>query len=253
MPYTATASVATIKLATPVGDDTLLGTVDSSGATRRFLVSDVVSLASGGVSSVNNATGAVVLDAEDVTAVASLNGLTGTITIAAGDNVTVSTAGSTITIAAAAGGGGGGAVDSVNGATGVIVLTASDVTAAEATHASQHQTGGGDEVLPIVTAVSITATANDFSLPTGDIFRLSHGNTTTVNITGLATAVDGAAKLLVNVSTGASSSYTIQHANTNSTAESRFLVPWAGDYVLSPNGGAALVIYDDTDERWRVV
>jgi hypothetical protein len=233
MPFTATVSISTLTLATPVADDTLIGSVDSSGASRRFKVSDVVALASGGVSSVN--------------------GLQGTLTIAAGDNVTVSTAGSTITIAAAAGGGGGGAVDSVNGATGVIVLTASDVTAAEATHAAQHQTGGGDEVLPIVTAVSITATVNDFSLPTGDIFRLSHGNTTTVNITGLATAVDGEAKLLINVSTGASSSYTIQHANTNSTAASRFLVPWAGDYVLSPNGGAALVIYDDTDERWRVV
>jgi len=273
MPFTATASVATIKLATPVGGDSLLGTVDSSGATRRFLVSDVVSLASGGVSSVNGSTGSVVLTSADVSAasavhthvtaditdltatanVVSVNGITGTITLTAGDNVTVSTAGSTITIEAAAGGGGGGAVDSVNGATGVIVLTALDVTAADATHASQHQTGGGDEVLPIVTAVSITATANDFSLPTGDIFRLSHGNTTTVNITGLATAVDGAAKLLVNVSTGASSSYTIQHANTNSTAESRFLVPWEGDYVLSPKGGAALVIYDDTDQRWRVV
>ena len=40
--------------------------------------------------------------------VSSLNGLGGTLSITAGDNVTVSTAGSSITIAAAAGGGGGG-------------------------------------------------------------------------------------------------------------------------------------------------
>lgn len=39
--------------------------------------------------------------------VSSVNGITGTITIASGGNVTVSTAGGTITIAAAAGGGGG--------------------------------------------------------------------------------------------------------------------------------------------------
>jgi hypothetical protein len=38
----------------------------------------------------------------------SVNGLSGTLTLAAGDNVTVSTAGSTITVSAAAGGSGGG-------------------------------------------------------------------------------------------------------------------------------------------------
>jgi hypothetical protein len=209
-----------------------------------------ISAAPGGVVSVNGATGAVSLTTADLTAVSSVNQLSGTITIAAGDNVTVSTAGSTITIQA---GGGGGAVDSVNGSTGTIVLSAADVTAASSTHASQHQTGGSDVLLPIVTAVSITASVNDYSLPVGDIFRISQTSTNTLNITGLATAVDGAARLLVNVSTGASSSFTLKHADTNSTAVSRLLVPWAGDYVLSPNGGAALVIYDNTDSRWRVV
>jgi hypothetical protein len=232
MPFTATAAISTLTLATPVGNDTIIGSVASSGASRRFKISDVVALASGGVSSVN--------------------GLQGTLTIAAGDNVTVSTAGTTITIEAAAGGGGGD-VASVNGQTGTVVLSVLDLTAAAATHAAQHQTGGADELLPIVTAVSITASVNDFALPTADIFRISHDQTATVNITGLTTAVDGAAKLLINVSTGASASYTLQHANTNSTAASRFLVPWEGDYVLSPKGGAALVIYDDTDDRWRVV
>ena len=46
--------------------------------------------------------------------VASLNGLTGTLTIAAGSNVTVSTAGSSITITAASGGGGGGGGETVS-------------------------------------------------------------------------------------------------------------------------------------------
>jgi len=296
MPYTATVSVSSVKSATPVGDDFLLGSLESNNKTRLFRVSDVVALASGGVSEVNGATGvvsltsidvsaasavhshvaadisdfateaalygpvasvngltgAVSLIASDVTAVASVNGLSGAITIAAGDNVTVTTAGSSITIAA--GGGGGGAVDSVNGQTGTVVLSAVDVTAADALHASQHQTGGGDEVLPVVAAVALTASVNDYALPTGDIFRLANTSATgTVNITGLATAADGEAKLLVNVSTHTSCSYTLKHADTNSTAASRFLVPWEGDYVLSPKGGAALVIYDDTDERWRVV
>jgi hypothetical protein len=250
MPTTSTVRISQLTLATPVANDNIIGTLEG-GAARRFKVSDVVALASGGVSSVNGETGAVVLDAADLTAVASVNGLSGTITIAAGDNVTVSTAGSTITIQS--GGGGGGAVNSVNGATGTVVLSAADVTAASSTHASQHQTGGSDVLLPIVTAVSITASVDNYSLPVGDIFRISQTSTNTLNITGLATAVDGAARLLVNVSTGASSSFTLKHADTNSTAVSRLLVPWAGDYVLSPNGGAALVIYDNTDSRWRVV
>lgn len=64
--------------------------------------------------------------------VVSLNGLTGTLTIAAGSNVTVSTAGSTITIAAS--GGGSGDVASVNGLTGTVVLTHTSVSAAAAVH-----------------------------------------------------------------------------------------------------------------------
>jgi hypothetical protein len=232
MPFTSTVSISTLTLGTPVGNDTIIGSVASSGVSRRFKISDVVALASGGVSGVN--------------------GLQGALTIAAGDNVTVSTAGSTITIAAAAGGGGGD-VESVNGFTGTVILSALDVTAASATHSAQHQTGGGDVILPIVTAVALTSSVNDYSLPVADIFRLDNATTNTVNITGLATAVDGEAKLLLNVSTHTAAAYTLKHADTNSTAVSRFLVPWEGDYVLSPKGGAALVIYDDTDERWRVV
>jgi hypothetical protein len=43
-----------------------------------------------------------------------------------------------------AGEGGGGDVESVNGQTGVVVLDASDVGAAETSHASQHEVGGSD-------------------------------------------------------------------------------------------------------------
>jgi hypothetical protein len=30
-------------------------------------------------------------------------------------------------------------------------------------------------------------------------------------------------------------------------------VPWAGNYVLDANGGAALIVYDSTSAVWRVV
>lgn len=69
----------------------------------------------------------------NVPRVVSLNGITGTLTIAAGANVTVSTSASSITIAAG-GGGGGGDVASVNGQTGTVTLTSSSVSAASAVH-----------------------------------------------------------------------------------------------------------------------
>jgi hypothetical protein len=251
----------------------------AAAASHTHVAADVTDFSSqaskvGPVSSVNGVTGTVILTSVGVSAasavhthvaanitdfaaeaakvgpVASVAGLTGVISIAAGQNVTVSTAANSITITA---GGGGGDVASVNGQTGVVSLSTADLTAAAALHASQHNTGGSDALANVVTAVSITASANDYALPVGDIFRLSHTATVTLNITGLATALDGEAKLLINVSTGASSAITLRHADTNSTAVSRFLVPWEGDYVMSPKGGAALVIYDSTDSRWRVV
>lgn len=54
----------------------------------------------------------------------SLNGLTGDVTLSAGSNITLTPVGNNITIAAS---GGGGAVDSVNGQTGVVVIEAIDV------------------------------------------------------------------------------------------------------------------------------
>ncbi|MEY3203969.1 MAG: hypothetical protein RLZZ21_300, partial [Planctomycetota bacterium] len=41
--------------------------------------------------------------------------------------------------------------------------------------------------------------------------------------------------------------------STSSAAANRLVVPWAGDYVMAANGGAALLVYDATDSRWRVV
>jgi hypothetical protein len=193
----------------------------------------------------------IVAQATNAAVVRSLNGLTGTATIV-GVNLTVATAAGSITITGAAPGGGGGIV-SVNGQTATaITLTASSVTAASTAHADTHRPGGSDPYVPLVTSVTLTASVNDYSLPVADIIRLSRTNTAAVEITGFATAVDGSARLLRNASTGASSTYTLKHLNTNSTAASRIRVPWEGDYVLSANGGAALIVYHTDDTAWCV-
>jgi len=116
--------------------------------------------------------------ATNVSRVVSLNGLTGTLTIAAGSNVTVSTAGSTITIAA--GGGGSGDVASVNGLTGVVVLTRTSVSAAAAVH---------------------THAASDITSGTLDIARVPTHTHTIAQVSGLQTELDGkAAVAATNVS-----------------------------------------------------
>jgi hypothetical protein len=74
--------------------------------------------------------------------------------------------------------------------------------------------------------------------------------TTGVNVWGLGiTGPDGQAKLFINV--GATAPITLRHAT--GAANAQFAVPWAGDYVMSANGGAALVVYDTTSGVWRVV
>jgi hypothetical protein len=84
-------------------------------------------------------------------------------------------------------------------------------------------------------------------------------NTDTVRMSGINTPVltglsysnyDNDAGLFINVG---ANNITLKHLNSSSDANNRFSVPWAGDYVMSPSGGAALLVRDKTDNIWRVV
>ena len=109
--------------------------------------------------------------------------------------------------------------------------------------------GSSDVVTP--TAFGAAATITGLDLSSGDIFRVAVTGTTGVNVWGLGTtAPDGTAKLLINV--GATAPITLRHA-TGPQANAQFAVPWQGDYVLDRNGGAALLVYDQTSGSWRVV
>jgi hypothetical protein len=101
------------------------------------------------------------------------------------------------------------------------------------------------------TALAANATVTGYNPGSGDIYRLAVTGSTGVVIRDLGiTGIDGDAKLLVNV--GATAAITLQHA-TGPNANARFAVPWAGNYVLDANGGAALIVYDSTSAVWRVV
>jgi len=100
----------------------------------------------------------------------------------------------------------------------------------------------------VTSPAQITANTNNYNPGTGDIFRLDADAAR--NITGIVAGSSGDAILLINVGSHA---ITLKHQSADSTDVNRFIVPWAGDYVLSAAGGAALLVYDDTTDRWRVV
>jgi hypothetical protein len=116
-------------------------------------------------------------------------------------------------------------------------------------HSSNHQTGGSDPIANVVASpAQLTANANDYAPGAGDIFRLSADAAR--HITGVVAGTDGQAILLVNVGSHA---ITLKHESTSSSASNRLTVPWAGDYVMAANGGAALLVYFTASSRWRVV
>jgi hypothetical protein len=128
-------------------------------------------------------------------------------------------------------------------------ITGKPTTFTPSAHAASHATGGADVINSVVvTPAQITANTNNYDLNAGDIFQIS--SDAARNITGLIAGSAGQALLLLNTGSFA---ITLKHESADSSAANRFLVPWAGDYVLAESGGGALLIYDATAARWRVV
>lgn len=136
-----------------------------------------------------------------------------------------------------------GAASTVTGPTGATGATGPSVTG---------PTGSSyTNVVVTPTALTANTTVTGYSPGSGDIYRLAVTGSTGVVIQNMGiTGVDGESKLLINV--GATAPITLNHA-TGPNANARFAVPWAGNYVMSANGGAALIVYDSTSAVWRVV
>lgn len=136
-----------------------------------------------------------------------------------------------------------GAASTVTGPTGSVGATGPSVTG---------PTGASyTNVVVTPTALTANTTVTGYNPGSGDIYRLAVTGSTGVVIQNMGiTGVDGDSKLLINV--GATAPITLNHA-TGPNANARFAVPWAGNYVMSANGGAALIVYDATSSVWRVV
>ncbi len=93
----------------------------------------------------------------------------------------------------------------------------------------------------------ITSNQNDYGGATASINRLDADAAR--DITGLSGGSSGLTRVLINVGSNA---ITLKHQSTSSTAANRIIVPWASDYILDPSY-AAVLVYDATTSRWRII
>lgn len=241
------------------------GTVTLTTADLGDFASEAAKL--GPVTSVAGRTGAVTLTTSDIGGyasppVSSVAGRTGAVTLTSGDLADFDTAAAKAAPVSSVAGRTGAVtlsttdisgyvappVASVAGATGTVTFTAIGLAT------SQSGSAVTLDASPVYASpAAISASQNDYAPGSGDILRLSSSSTATVNITGFSTSSMASQVLLVNVSTHTSSVIAIKHSSSSSVATNQVIVPWAGDFLLPPNGGAGVVIRDTTDARWRIV
>lgn len=116
-------------------------------------------------------------------------------------------------------------------------------------HSTSHRPGASDFLSPLVVSVSLTTNQNNWAPGAADVIYVT--STGAVTVTGLsASADDGVAVLILN---RGSSNITLSHESSSSTAANRFRSSYGSNYVIYPDGGAAVVVYDATSARWRIL
>jgi hypothetical protein len=102
----------------------------------------------------------------------------------------------------------------------------------------------------IVQTTTSTGTQNDFAL-TSQASLLRCNNASLLTLTGLATGVDGQRLTIVSVGAG---QVDLSHQAAGSTAANRLInFATVGATSLAAGSGAAILVYDATTARWRLV
>lgn len=99
--------------------------------------------------------------------------------------------------------------------------------------------------LSVTTPAQLAADVNDYDLSAGQWARVS--SDASRNVTGILAEADGTWKLVTNVG---ANNVVLQHQNAGSSAANRILSHSGADITLAAED-AALLIYDDTTDRWR--
>jgi hypothetical protein len=103
-----------------------------------------------------------------------------------------------------------------------------------------------------ISPTSLAADADDYSptsLSTAQVIR--QDASADVNITGLAGGADGRIMVLTNIS--AANWITLTDQDANSAAANRFTLPENNPVAIDPDGGTAILLYDATLSRWRLI
>lgn len=95
--------------------------------------------------------------------------------------------------------------------------------------------------------ITNTGTLSDYAL--GDVAVLRWNGASALTLTGIANGGDGRLLIVVNVT--AAQTLTLSHDATSSAAN-RFYCPNSADLTVPFNAGA-LMVYDATSSRWRVL
>jgi hypothetical protein len=109
--------------------------------------------------------------------------------------------------------------------------------------------GGGAKT---VIRPSISGTVNDWA-PSGlaaDVVILADLNSANRTITGISALADGA--MLYLMAQSSTNTITLSHLSGSSSAANQFRLPAGVDYTIGNKAGATIV-YDATDQKWRVV
>jgi hypothetical protein len=101
--------------------------------------------------------------------------------------------------------------------------------------------------LSVTSPAQITASQNNYSSFARGVNRFT--TSAAVELTGMTSGQHGEVRVLVNVG---ATNLVIKHQNASSTDVHRFIVPWAGDLVVTGNA-SVVCLYDATTQRWRVV
>ncbi len=105
------------------------------------------------------------------------------------------------------------------------------------------------------TPAEITSDQNNYVIPVDgsgrSVLRLSVDQSRT--ITGIVHEQDGDTLWIINVTTTGGAVLTLANESGSSTAVNRIITGLGADLSLSPGGEAALLWFDNVDDRWRVL
>jgi hypothetical protein len=118
-------------------------------------------------------------------------------------------------------------------------------------HASDHQPGGADPIMPSSVTANLSADTNSLSVAAYDIVRLTSSAAVRVNGMNATGCPPGKMVLVVNENAAGGAAITIAHLSSSASSANRVRSQFGSDVVLQPDGGQVLVHLSPVASCWR--